>query len=551
MFAFRHIKQNICFTIGVTIAVCGILSCTSYTVTPKRIITPSFPLTRNSSKTDDSTFFAKKAKDYVIRGSSLQMREKYAEAILEFQMALRYDSSAVIYYTIAKNYTSLSKFDMASEYARYAVDKDSSFVPALELLADIYLNSDRTDEAIVLYEKIVLMIPENKEYKFALAQSLEIRNPERAEKLYNELLIDDDDEATLYTLSQLYKRNKEYDKYLRTLERLYSVNSDARVGYMLMNGYLRQMKFDNAIEFSGKLEQVLPSDDTEEYFQAISSTLLDNSDSVLFTVTTVPGYLEKLNNRHSFDWRFYYGNGILASRIGNSALASSFFNRALDRDTTIELPLRLAAYYLQRRNFDSAVSLLKGYENDFPTDSRIPLYIGIAFSGDNKYPEALPYLQRAISLDGENIDGWVQLGIVYDHLKLIDSSDASYENALKIDPTNALINNNYAYSLSVRGKQLDRALSMAEKAVNAQPENTSYRDTYGWVHYQLGNYKQALDNLLKATENSEASATILEHLGDAYLKNGSSELAREAYNKALEKSPDRHSVLDRLKELKK
>ena len=145
------------------------------------------------------------------------MREKYAEAILEFQMALRYDSSAVIYYTIAKNYTSLSKFDMASEYARYAVDKDSSFVPALELLADIYLNSDRTDEAIVLYEKIVLMVPENKEYKFALAQSLEIRNPERAEKLYNELLVDDDDEATLYTLSQLYKRNKEYDKYLRTL----------------------------------------------------------------------------------------------------------------------------------------------------------------------------------------------------------------------------------------------------------------------------------------------------------------------------------------------
>ncbi len=101
MFAFRHIKQNICFTIGVTIAVCGILSCTSYTVTPKRIITPSFPLTRNSSKTDDSTFFAKKAKDYVIRGSSLQMREKYAEAILEFQMALRYDSSAVIFAQIS------------------------------------------------------------------------------------------------------------------------------------------------------------------------------------------------------------------------------------------------------------------------------------------------------------------------------------------------------------------------------------------------------------------------------------------------------------------
>ncbi|MBI3260362.1 MAG: tetratricopeptide repeat protein, partial [Ignavibacteriae bacterium] len=150
-----------------------------------------------------------------------------------------------------------------------------------------------------------------------------------------------------------------------------------------------------------------------------------------------------------------------------------------------------------------------------------------------------------------NIDGWVQLGIIYDHLKLIDSSDVSYENALKIDPDNAVINNNYAYSLSVRGKQLDRALSMAETAVKIQPENVSYRDTYAWVHYQLGNYKEALDNLLKATGNADVSATILEHLGDAYLKNGSAEQAIAAYKKALEKSPERHSLLERLKELKK
>ncbi|MBI3259411.1 MAG: tetratricopeptide repeat protein, partial [Ignavibacteriae bacterium] len=399
MFSIRILIQNICIASCAIIAVCSVISCGSNSVPPKRIITPSFPLSKYSPKTEDSTSSAKKAKDYVIRGSSLQMREQYAEAILEFQMALRYDSSAVIYYTIAKNYASLSKYDMASEYARIAVEKDSDFVSALVLLADIYLNSDHIDDAITLYEKIVLLVPESNEYKFALAQSLEIRNPDRAAQLYNELLINEDDEATLYTLSQLYKRNKEYDKYLHILERLYTVNSDPRVGYMLMNGYLRQMKFDNAIEFSEKLEQVLPSEDTEEYFQAISSTLLDNTDSILFTVTSLPSYLEKLNNRHSFDWRYYYGNGILASRIGNSALASTFFNKALERDTTIELPLRLAAYYLQGRNYDMTVTLLKGIEKNFPFDARIPLYIGIAYSGSNDYGGALPYLQRAITLD--------------------------------------------------------------------------------------------------------------------------------------------------------
>ncbi len=479
------------------------------------------------------------------------MREQFAEAILEFQMALRYDSSVVIYYALAKNYASLAKFDLASEYARLAVEKDSTFIPALELLADIYLNSDRTDDAIALYERIVLLEPESKEYKFALAQSTEIRNPERAAELYNQLLIDEDDEGTLYTLAQLYKRNREFDKYLQTLERLYTANSDGRVAYMLMNGYLRQLRFDNAIEFSDKLEQTLASEDMEEYLQAINSTLLENSDSVLLATILLPKYLEKQNYRHSFDWRFYYNNGLLASRTGNSVLAQSFFNRALMQDTTIELPLRLAAYYLQRRNFDSTVQLLQKYEKSFQADGRLPLYIGIAFSSKNEYDSALPYLRRAVQFDRDNIDGWTQLGIVYDHLKIADSSDRAYENALKIDSTNALINNNYAYSLSVRGQQLNRALAMAQISVKEQPNNASYLDTYAWVHYQLGNYKEALENLVKATENSDPSATILEHLGDAFLKNGSMEQAIDAYKKALLKSPERRSILNRLEELKK
>jgi tetratricopeptide (TPR) repeat protein len=541
---------NSYFAFGSIAIVFLAVSCSSPSPIPKRIVRPDWTNIKQRN-TNDTTFAAKKAKDYVIRGSSLQMREQFAEAILEFQMALRYDSSAVIYYALAKNYAALAKFELASEYAALSVSKDSLFVPALELLADIYLNSDRIDEAISLYEKIIVLEPESKEYKFALAQSTELRNPERAAELYNQLLLDEDDEGTLYTLAQLYKRNQQYDKYLQTLERLYAVNSDSRVAYMMMNGYLRQQQFNKAIEFSVKLEQTLPIDDTEAYLQAISSTLLENSDSLLLAVTSLQNYLTALNNRHSFDWRFYYGNGLLASRIGNSALATSFFNKALAQDTTIELSLRLAAHYLQRRDFDSAIELLRKYEENNTSEARIPLFLGIAFSNKNDYDSALPRLRRAVSIDKESIDAWAQLGIVYDHLKLSDSSDTAYEHALLIDSSNALINNNYAYSLSVRGRQLNRALVMAQAAVQAQPDNSSYLDTFGWVHYQLGNFKEALEYLEKATSHSEPSATILEHLGDAYLKNGSIEQAIVAYKKALLKSPERHSLLQRLEELKK
>jgi len=528
-----------------------LLSCVSNTPYRKRIITPGIQISTKNVLQYDSIISSKKAKDYVIRGSSLQIREQYAEAILEFQMALRYDTSAVIYYLLAKNYLSLTKFDLAVENARSAIIIDSTFVPALELLADIYLNSDRSEEAIEIYEKIVELEPENKGYKFALAQSIEIRNPSRAMELYNQLLVDEDDEGTLYTLAQLYKRNKDFDNYLHILERLYSANSDSRVAYMLMNGFLRQNKFEKAIEFSGKLEHTLPSDDIEEYYQAISSSLLDNSDSLLFATPSIHYYLEKLNRRHSFDWRFYYGNGLLASRIENNQLAETFFKKAIATDTSIELPIRLAAYYLQRRNFDATIELLLQFNIKFGTEERLPLYIGIAYSGKNDYYSAIPYLRNAVQINNENIDSWAQLGIAYDHLNLTDSSDSAYEQALRIDSSNALINNNYAYSLSVRGIKLNRALEMATAAIISQPNNSSYLDTFGWVHFQLGNYKEALDNLLKATSNIEPSPTILEHLGDAYMKNGSIEQAIVVYKKALEKSPERHSIHEKLNRLKK
>lgn len=543
--------QNLLTVVILFSTIVGLTSCVSNSLSKKNIISSKH---KNLTKFDihlDSIIASKKAKDYVIRGSSLQMREQYAEAILEFQMALRYDTSAVIYYALAKNYTSLAKFDLAAENARIAIQIDSSFIPALELLADIYNNSDRSDEANEIYEKIVELEPENKGYIFALAQSCEIRNPRRAEELYLHLLIGEEDEGTLYTLAQLYRRNKQYEKYIFTLERLYSVTSDNRVAYMLVNSYLRQQNYDKAIELSFKLEQSLPSDDIEDYYQVISSSLLDNSDSLLLATPSITNYLEKLSHRHSFEWRYYYNNGLLASQIEKQQLAETFFKRAISLDTTIELPLRLAAYYLQRKNYEATIELLVTFENLFPLEARIPLYIGIAFSGINKYDLAIPFLKKSILLNNENIDGWAQLGIAYDHLNISDSSDLAYENALKIDSSNALINNNYAYSLSIRNLKLSRALEMASTAINAQPNNSSYLDTFGWVHFQLGNYKEALENLIKASTNTESSATILEHLGDAYLKNGNVDQAISTYRKALEKSPDRRSLLERLENIYK
>jgi Tfp pilus assembly protein PilF len=118
-------------------------------------------------------------------------------------------------------------------------------------------------------------------------------------------------------------------------------------------------------------------------------------------------------------------------------------------------------------------------------------------------------------------------------MKKYDESDRLYEEALKIEPENHLILNNYGYSLADRGVQIERALEMAKKAVEAQPDNPSYLDTMGWVYYRLGEYDRALKYVKEAVEKGEANAVVYEHLGDIYFRMNDREKALEQWNAAL------------------
>ena len=113
-------------------------------------------------------------------------------------------------------------------------------------------------------------------------------------------------------------------------------------------------------------------------------------------------------------------------------------------------------------------------------------------------------------------------------------SDSLYEEALRVDPQSALLLNNYGYSLSERGLQLNRALEMSLIAITSEPENSAYLDTYGWICYRLGQYQQARQYIEKAVAAGSASAVIYEHLGDVYFRMGDQKKAVTTWQKALE-----------------
>jgi predicted Zn-dependent protease len=75
---------------------------------------------------------------------------------------------------------------------------------------------------------------------------------------------------------------------------------------------------------------------------------------------------------------------------------------------------------------------------------------------------------------------------------------------------------------------------MIQKAVAAEPDNTAYRDSLGWVLFRLGRCQEAVPELEKATADKKPDALVFDHLGDACSAIHQDQRALTAWRRAAE-----------------
>lgn len=489
-----------------------------------------------------------KAREYFIQGSILQMQKRYAEAIIEFQQALRYDNSPALHYALAVNYHELSKHELATEHLRTAIAIDNTFMPAYYLLGEVYISRFQLDEAIEVYTQI-LEREHSTIARFTLARIYEFRNADTAIAMYNAMLDTEEDYTVLERLAELYEQRGDTAKAIGILERLYTLLPDnENIPPILMYRYLQQQQYDKSFELLGTVGHTLPADAVPRYYLAVGNSLLEALDSPKIGSKE---YAAKFigDTEHTFpnEWRIHLMRGMLAFSLGDTALCTRLVNETLVRaDSLPDVPLQMAAFYLQQQYFSGVEEVTKRYEKRFANDARFPFFAALALLREQKQALGIEALHRALRADSTYIDAWLQLGIEYSTMEKPELSDEAYLKVLQLDPENPLANNNYAYALSERGEQLEMAKTMATTALQGEPNNPSYLDTMGWIYFQLGDYEQALLYIQKAIDNGDASATVYEHLGDTYQKLGQIDNALQAWKSAVEHDPQRQSTQQRI-----
>lgn len=108
---------------------------------------------------------------------------------------------------------------------------------------------------------------------------------------------------------------------------------------------------------------------------------------------------------------------------------------------------------------------------------------------------------------------WGTVGDIHCSREEYEAAFAAYEEALKIDPQNLYVLNNYAYTLAVTGGDLKKAERMSQKTIEKEPDNATYLDTYAWILHLQGQdilaefyIKRAIDHMGNNIED-----TIAEH----------------------------------------
>ena len=515
----------------------------------------------------------KKNAIYFSNGLQSKYREDTDGAIRNFEQALRYmPNDAASMFELSEQYYNAGRFEEAFDMIQQATKLDPENKWYQMRLGLFYRNLDLYEDFIKLYEGLTKKYPDDPEMLSELIDAYLVteKYSKAIEKMdLLEQIVGENEFITEQRLS-IYKRQGNDKKVISELEKLIEQNPEnTRYYSMLAQVYDENGKEKEALKIYEKIKELNPNNpyinisllefyekngDNDKAFNELLSAIRNKNLDITTKANTYDYWMNKHQSAANINEQarqcgeafiethpdIKLGYLILGSYYivnENSVKSKELYQRALAIDSTDFYGWQNLIISESRLNENEAVrdhaeAALKYY----PMQPVFYWYAGVANAVLDNNEDAITYLEKGRryttdKLQMANFDAF--LGDLYHQQGDEEKAFDAYERTLRNDPDNALVLNNYAYYLSLRGERLDKALEMAIHANELVPDNVYYLDTYAWVLYKLGRYKEAEKQMKKCLSiDKNPSGANLEHYGDILLKLGKDSEAREYWNKA-------------------
>jgi tetratricopeptide (TPR) repeat protein len=437
------------------------------------------------------------------QGRFLVALERYDEALELFEGSVagdefdpdNYRMLALLYYRKGRTDDALATLDSAG--VRMGPTPEIT-----EMKRGILIEADRLDDAVELTENYVRAMPYDEAHRLALAgiYVYQGRDSLGVAMLKQVLDINPDNVDALEALAEIYRVEGEPALQLSALKQLFSLPE---------------------VDLKKKIERFEALALNTNFYRA---HFFEMGELALTIVTTHPGQPEAVELYADHAVRGGDAEGALTMLKGQLARGKLTGGGSRQADGEADNSQTLSAFmkvieieaYLKRPDSLALWSdrALKVYPD------RIDIYMlrsgALQYMGRNK--EARKSLSGALKVaqtDSLRSEVWGAIGTLWHEEGNNKKTFAAYDKALAFGSNNALVLNNYAYFLAEEGRDLDRALGMAQRAVKLQENFATYLDTYAWVLFKTGDAAGARRVMQQALPlDRDNSAELLMHYGD-------------------------------------
>lgn len=445
-------------------------------------------------------------------------------------------------------------------------------------LAGIYAATSRTDLTLEIYEKLLTDFPKRSDLYFDLAEmySAQGKNEKALETLKEiEAVFGITESVAMYRFNLLMRMKRQEEAY-KSLEEYNSRYSSpyvlatlAEYQLSMYNDSTAVAYYDEALDIApdylpallGKAEALRMTRRYDEYFDALKDFVVIPSDMpksktdyltaviqrsdrkfIRTFMSDFDDVMEKITQIHPSDSSVLYLSGLYYHSTDRREKAVQSFRKNMEQNPS---SLSATAGYVEYLMLDNRWEELsaegrKAYER-FPDE---PAFLEMASMGDynlKDYDKVIKLCDRILDVapadSAKTLRAWSTKGDIYHQLGEPKKSYKAYENALKINPDYVYVLNNYAYYLSMEGKNMKKAYAMSRKTVEAEPDNATYLDTFGWILYLMGKAEEAKPHFKHAMlYGGKDSAVILDHYAEVLFALGEYDRAMVYWNQALRKN---------------
>ncbi|MBQ8760152.1 MAG: tetratricopeptide repeat protein [Bacteroidales bacterium] len=523
-------------------------------------------------ETAKSQNLAKNAEAFSL-GLENKFNENYSVAIEHFEKALElFPEDHASMYELSALYATLGLSEKGFEMIKKAVELDGSNKWYKIRLADFYKQQYDYDSFITIYDELLESDPNNLEYLEVYIDAL--LHLERYEQVIEKLNVYEENVGVNEYISlqkiEIYNYIGKKNEILHEMEKLANAYPyETRYLSMLAEAYMQSGRDKDAYQIYLKIKKLNPEDPYinialleyyknqgeldkafEEFILSIKNKNLDyNTKAQIYEFW----FSEKSNDENTAKQAKAAGEAFVETHpdkeIGYYVIGTVYFNDeiydqsqkyyldAIARDSTNFISwYQLVFTDAELNNVDSLYKHTSTAMRFYPEQPIFYMFNGLSLIDMKRYEEAVKVLEkgRFMSADKKLTSSFdTYIADVYHELGNKEKMYEQYDRVLKNDPENVYVLNNYAYFLSLDNERLEDALKMSALTIEKEPKNVTYIDTYAWVLYKLGRYKEAKKWMEKVFSYDKNPQGInYEHYGDILYRLGDTKKAVQNWKKA-------------------